>query len=153
MLQQRRSAMGVLGLAAALTALAHVGCAQYMVIRQDGPLDRSVLVAGVERSRIVGTLGRPFWSPTLISYERQGGGRMTDTYMYTDGGDRNRVGWKALRVVLYTAGDVITILLSQILWIPIELAFHGTDYTAVVKYEWRESDQKWTVRSVQEFER
>jgi len=31
---------------------------------------------------------------------------MIDTYIYADGGDRNRVGWKALRVVLYTAREV-----------------------------------------------
>jgi hypothetical protein len=56
-------------------------------------------------------------------------------------------------VIVYTVGDVLTLFLTQLIWMPLELAFNGYDYTAVVDYERRESDEKWAARNINEFER
>jgi S1-C subfamily serine protease len=129
----------------ALVAAAGMACAQVMAIRQPSRLDRKVLQPGAERAVIVGTLGAP-----RATEEGLDGLRMTDTYTYTDGGKRNHWGAKAGRIVLYTAGDVFTIFLTQILWIPSEMLLDGTEYSATVEYERRPSDGRWvTLRATE----
>ena len=74
---------------------------------------------------------------------------LVDTYNYTDGGQRNRSGWRAARIVLYTAGDFFTLFLSQLLFMPAELLMKGTDYMAVVEYE-PGSSQAWIAGRITE---
>lgn len=113
----------------ALLLLTQVGCAQYMAFTQKGRLDRRVLQPGSERMQIVGKLGAPKMT------NEEPGPVLVDTYNYTDGGQRNRSGWRAARIVLYTAGDFFTLFLSQLLFMPSELLLKGSDYMAVVEYE------------------
>jgi len=124
------------------------GCSAVMVIRQPEPLDRSGLVEGAERARIVGVLGRP-----IATEEDTDRDRITDTYAYTDGGKANTFGGKAGRLVLYVAGDVFTIFLAELIWIPAEMLLDGTDYSAVIDYTRRPSDNRWTASRIDEFER
>jgi len=60
---------------------------------------------------------------------------LTDNYKYVDGGGKNNGGSKTARVILYTAGDLFTIWLDQILTIPLEkFSFAGTDHSVTVDY-------------------
>lgn len=128
-----------------IALIASTGCAQVMAAVQPSPLDRKVLLPGAERGAIVGTLGAPRATEEHPKQEI-----IRDTYRYTDGGLRNAWGSKAGRIVLYTAGDVFTLFLTQILWIPAELALRGTEYSATVEYVRRPSDQRWIAHRVTE---
>lgn len=120
------------------------GCAQVMAIRQRPPMDRSILRPGVDRTRIIGVLGVP------IGKDRNDDGTITEVYKYSDGGTKNAFGSKASRVLLYTAGDVFTLCLSQVVWMPMELAFEPTVYTADVTYE--KSGGHWVARDIREID-
>lgn len=119
------------------------GCAQWMAIKQHGPLDRSILQPGAERNHIAATLG----APTVTNDGPNG--MLVDTYTYKDGGDRNQPIVRVGRVLLYTAGDVFTLFLSQLIWMPAELLLDGTDYNAFVEYQ-RSADGRWIAARVTE---
>jgi hypothetical protein len=104
------------------------GCAQVMAIRQPSPLDRNLLAVGADRAD---------------------GGR-TEIYKYVDGGTKNSWWSKTGRVLIYTAGDVFTACLDQIIWMPLELAFRGTEYASTVGYD--RNGERMTVRSYEEIE-
>ncbi len=59
---------------------------------------------------------------------------LRDTYNYVDGGGWNARPGKALRLVVYTVGEVFTIFLTQLLWMPLEVALRGPRYSAIVDY-------------------
>jgi hypothetical protein len=122
-----------------------LACAQFMAVRQPGPVDRAILQPDVERSTLVGVLGAP--SATSEGVE---GETVRDTYHYTDGGNVNRFGGKAARILLYTAGDVFTLFLTQLIWMPAELVLDGTDYSATVDYQRRPRDQQWVAAHIVE---
>ena len=123
-------------LLAAIVVLAFgSGCAQVMAYRQPAPIDRDLLNAGANRGSVIGLLGSP-----VLSEESDE--NLSDTYSYTDGGKVNATGWKAVRILLYTAGDVFTLFLDQVLWMPAELLMNGTKYTATVDYE-RDGTNGW----------
>jgi hypothetical protein len=119
------------------------GCAQMMAACKPGPLDRSVLEVGAYRSEIVASLGS--------GRGRLGKGSVTRTehYDYMDGGKKNSVSSKVGRIVLYTAGDVFTLFLSQILFMPIETVFAGMQYRASVDYQLY-TDGTWRVQDFTE---
>lgn len=98
---------------------------------------------------VIGCLGTP-----LASDSRDVEGRTVtnDTYVYKDGGGKN-AGWsKAGRVVIYTAGDLFTLFLTQLLWMPSEkLMLDASKYQASVDYE-RGSDGRWRVTEATEAE-
>lgn len=119
------------------------GCAQVMAIRQQPPLDRGAVQAGVDRSMIIGVIGSPLGS------DENDDGTLVEVYKFADGGRKNAFGSKAARVVLYTAGDVFTLFLSQVVWMPMELAFEPTTYTADVVYA-KNDDGRWIAQSVRE---
>jgi hypothetical protein len=137
-----RSVIGMVCGAALLIMLS--GCAQVMAYRQAGPLNRGMITPGVERTRVISTFGTP------IGHETDNDGTMTETYRYTDGGTKNAFGSKTARILLYTAGDLFTVCLDQVIWMPAELAFRGTDYTSKVTYERRSDD--WIVCRLREIE-
>jgi hypothetical protein len=120
------------------------GCAQVIAAKQAAPLNRGMLVPGVERTRVIATFGTP------IGHDTNDNGNMVETYSYTDGGQKNAFGSKAARILLYTAGDLFTLCLDQVIWMPMELAFKGTDYTCKVTYE--RSGDDWMVCRVKEVE-
>lgn len=129
------------------------GCAQVMAFQQPGPRKcrPDVLREGVERSMVIGCLGSPLASDehTQDDNDKE---VLSDTYVYEDGGAKN-AGWsKAGRVVLYTAGDIFTLFLTQLIWMPAEaMLLDATKHQAAVDYE-RGSDSKWHVTQVAEGE-
>ena len=125
-----------------IIALLAGGCAQVIAYRQPGPLDRGILTVGAERTKVIGTLGAP------IGTDNTSDTQLAEVYTYTDGGTRNASASKATRMFLYTAGDLFTIFLDQVIWMPLELAFKGKKYTAHVNYQ-RGGDQ-WLVHKFEE---
>ncbi len=120
------------------------GCAQVMAIRQPAPLDRNLLAVGADRTVVIGVLGAP-----VSAEDRSDGGR-TEIYKYVDGGTKNAWWSKSGRVLVYTAGDVFTAWLAQIIWMPLELAFRGTEYASTVGYA--RNGERMSVRSFEEIE-
>jgi hypothetical protein len=120
------------------------GCAQVMAIRQPAPINRNLLAVGADRTVVIGVMGAP-----VSTEDRTDGGR-TEVYKYVDGGTKNTWWSKTGRVVLYTAGDVFTAWLDQIIWMPLELAFRGTEYASTVGYD--RAGARLTVRSFEEIE-
>jgi hypothetical protein len=137
----RRAAL-VLGIVALLGLTS--GCAQVMAIRQPAPINRELLAVGADRTVIIGVLGAP------VSVEDHGDTGRTEIYKYVDGGTKNSWWSKTGRVVLYTAGDVFSAWLDQIIWMPLELAFRGNEYASTVGYE--RAGERMTVRSFEEIE-
>ena len=85
-------------------------------------------------------LGRP------ISSEECPKG-LTDIYKYVDGGSKNNGVIRTVRFLVYTAGDLVTLWLSQIIWIPLEkYGFAGKDHTVRIEYE-RSYSGPWAVVS------
>jgi len=113
------------------------GCAQSMAVKQPGPLDRSFLIGGTPHSRVTAMLG-----PSYTSVKEEDS--LEETYVYTDGGAKNSAGGKTARVILYTAGDLFTVFLSQIIWMPMELLMEGDKYSAEVEYV-KNQEGKWVV--------
>jgi len=120
------------------------GCAQVIAYHQPPPLDRSVLAVGADRSQITAALGAP------VDKEDNADGTITDTYKYADGGAKNSATSKTLRILLYSAGDLFTAFLDQVIWMPMELAFRPTEYSADVTYE--KPDHRWVVREIRELD-
>ncbi len=120
------------------------GCAQVIAYRQPPPIDRGVLAVGTDRTRITAALGAP------IEKEDNPDGTITDTYKYADGGAKNGAASKTLRIVLYSAGDLFTAFLDQVIWMPLELAFRPTEYTADVTYE--KPGRQWVAREFREID-
>jgi len=128
------------------------GCAQFMAFDQPGPLGcrSDVLLTGVEQSSVIGCLGRPM--ATDKRTDDQNNEVMNEIYVYEDGRGKN-AGWsKAGRVVIYTAGDVFTLFLTQLLWMPAEkLMLKSSKYQASVDYQ-RGHDGKWRITQATEAE-
>lgn len=120
------------------------GCAQVMAIRQPSPIDRNLLAVGADRTVVIGVLGAP------VSTDDQTESGRVEIYKYVDGGTKNSWWSKTGRVVVYTAGDVFTAWLDQIIWMPLELAFRGTEYAATVGYG--RDGERWGVRHFEEIE-
>jgi hypothetical protein len=117
------------------------GCAQYMAIKQPKPYSPASAVVGARRVAIIGELGEPTASEPH-------GTNLTDTFKYVDGGSKNNGGSKTVRVVLYTVGDLFTLWIDQIIWIPTEkFGFAGTDHVVIVDYS-KSSDDLWHATSV-----
>jgi hypothetical protein len=120
------------------------GCAQVIAIRQANPINRNLLAVGADRTVVIGVLGAP------VTAEDQTEGGRTEVYKYVDGGIKNAWWSKTGRVVVYTAGDVFTAFLDQIIWMPLELAFRGNEYAATVAYD--RDGERWSVRHYEEIE-
>ena len=127
--RRRRIRTFALMVTAALATTFASGCAQVMAIRQPAPINRELLTIGQDRTVVIGALGAP------VSAEDQSDGRRIEIYKYVDGGQKNAWWSKTGRVVIYTAGDVFTAWLDQIIWMPLELAFRGTEYASTVGYD------------------
>jgi len=97
----------------------------------------------VERSVVISCLGAPI---ATDHHTVSGVEILSDTYVYKDGGAKNAAWSKAGRAVLYTAGDVFTIFLTQLIWIPTEkFMLEATKFGASVDYA-RANDGKWHIR-------
>jgi hypothetical protein len=98
-------------------------------------------VVGAKRIAIVGELGEPVAS-------QPHGTNLVDTFKYVDGGGKNSGGSKTARVVLYSAGDLFTLFIDQVIWIPSEkYGFAGTDHLVIVDYA-KSDDDLWHATKV-----
>jgi len=120
------------------------GCAQVMAYKQPAPIDRDLLIEGADRGAVIGALGSPVVTDEIDESR-------SDTYSYTAGGMLNSTAGKSIRILLYTAGDVFTLFLSQVLWIPAELLLDGTKYTATVDYK-KNGSRRWSAQRMVEQE-
>jgi hypothetical protein len=118
------------------------GCAQFMASNapKDLHTDRAFQY-DVQRAVVIGTLGAPVTTDSDIE------GQLSDVYKYTDGRTANAWAGKSLRILAYTVGDLFTLFLSQVIWMPLELAISGKEYTASVDFTRRLEDEKWVVRA------
>jgi len=121
------------------------GCAQFKAMDQPKPFKPTTTVVGTKRVNVAGELGSP------LNSEEQNG-HLVDTYKYVDGGGKNNAGSKICRVVLYTAGDLFTLFLDQIITWPAETyGFAGTPHIVTVVYE-KGSDGFWHIQEVTDVE-
>lgn len=117
------------------------GCAQVMVMRQPSPYTPTTLTAGSSRNMLVAELGPPISSETYSS------GRQ-EVFKYTDGGGKNHGAVKFIRLAGYTVGDLFTLWLDQVIWMPLEkYAFSGKDHVVTVQYN-QPNDGPLRVKSV-----
>src|SRR5437016_3924712 len=96
-----------------LVAVFMSGCAQVMAFKQPKPYAPTSLASGAKRLDVIAELGQPASS-------EEHSGLLTDSYRYVDGGSKNNGGSKTTRIILYTAGDLFTIFLDQVIWMPTE---------------------------------
>lgn len=125
---QKSERSGRLILSVILTGLLASGCAQYMAIKQPAPYQPSCLNPGAKRIEVIAEMGQPVTSESQTY-------RLIEAYKYVDGGNKNSGGSKTGRVILYTAGDLFTLWLDQIIWMPTEYyGFAGTDHSVIIEY-------------------
>jgi hypothetical protein len=134
-----------------VASLVLAGCAQFMAFQHPGHLTcrDDILREGVDRSLVVACLG-----PPAITDERLVGDKqvLSDTHLYEDGGAKNQGISKVGRTVLYTVGDVLTLFLTQLIWMPTEaLLLDATKRQASIDYE-RGYDGRWRATGVTDSE-
>lgn len=136
--------MRALRIAVALATAGSLGCAQTLALRQPGPLEcRETLAVEVARADVVACLGAP--DETV---DTQDG--LLDIFTYEDGRGRNATWSKVGRTFLYTIGDLFTLFLTQLIFVPAEaLALEAVDYRAYVKYAADDSG-RWRVVEIEE---
>jgi hypothetical protein len=111
-----------------LYGLFATGCAQLMAVNKPKPFTPSTLITGAKRVDIVAELGQPITSETHSN-------QLVDAYRYVDGGQKNSTLSKTSRVLVYTAGDIFTCWLDQVVWMPAEaFGFPGTVHAVTVDY-------------------
>jgi hypothetical protein len=119
------------------------GCAQYTAIKQPVPFRPTATVVGAKRVTVAGELGSPVSSEEETNH-------LLETYKYVDGGAKNNGASKTGRVILYSAGDLFTIFLDQILTWPAETyGFAGTTHIVTIEYS-RGDDGYWQVKEIQD---
>lgn len=124
--RQRRLVLSCLAIGVGVLML--TGCAQYAAMNQPKPFKPTATVVGAERGAVTAELGSP-----IVSTER--GDSLKETYKYADGGSKNKPASKTARVVVYSAGDVFTLFLDQLVTWPVETyAFAGTSHVVTVNY-------------------
>jgi len=100
------------------------GCSIYKAATAPSPVETSSLQPGMPRSHVMSVLGYPK-STEVVNGER------TEMYEYVNGSD----GASKVRILLYAAGDLLTICLTEVIFWPAELALgQGTDERAVAIY-------------------
>ena len=107
------------------------GCSIYKAANAPGPVAVDRVQIGSTRAEVFAVYGVPKHSET--SNEQK-----TDTFQFIDGypsGSKSRI-------VLYAAGDLITLGLAELIFWPLEMAvLEGTEGQAVVTYD---SDERVT---------
>ena len=111
-------------LTVSLLFLSIAGCSVYSAAHAPKPVNYREVRVGQERTDVFTTLGMP--RMTEITTENR-----KDYYEFTDGYDQ---AWKG-RILLYLAGDILTIGISEILFWPLEeLGLQGNTGRAYVEY-------------------
>ena len=116
------------------------GCAQFMAISQPRPFTPNLTI-GEKRLAVMAELGHPTNTEEYTN-------SLTDVYRYTDGGAKNSGLSKTTRIILYTGGDIFTLWLDQIIWMPAEaFGFKGTVHAVTIDFA-RADDQAWHINRV-----
>jgi hypothetical protein len=117
------------------------GCAQYTAMNQPKPFKPTATVVGADRATVACELGAPL-------YRAERTNKLTETYKYFSGSSWNHPAGKTTRVVIYTAGDVFTLFLDQLLTWPFEAyTFAGTEHIVTVQYV-RGENGSWQVQDM-----
>lgn len=123
-------------LAAAAAGLLGLGCATYTAVKIPGPVADETVALGAHRRDVEGALG------TSPESEYRDGDGITARYRYQDGPPEASKG----RVVLYLAGDVFTLFLSELVFWPIEAyASRQTERVATARYDAGNELVAWSV--------
>jgi hypothetical protein len=117
-------------------AIFQVGCATYTAVRIPGPVPDERVALGAHRSDVEVLLK----APPANEY-KEGDGTIA-RYQYKDGPHQASKG----RVVLYIAGDVFTLFLSELIFWPIEAyASKQTERIATAHYDGANQLESWAV--------
>ena len=120
----------------AIAVVAQLGCATYTAVKMPGPVADESIALGEHRSDVERILN----ASSSNSY--QDGDGATAIYRYKDGPPQAAKG----RVVLYIAGDVFTVFLSELIFWPIEAYASGrTDRVATASYDHDNVLLRWAV--------
>ena len=100
------------------------GCSVYLAATAPGPVAVEEVKVGSTRAEAVAVFGMPVQSTVHQ-------GISTDVFEFIDGNPSA----SKLRILLYIAGDLLTVYLTELVFWPMELEmFQGTEGRAVVKY-------------------
>ena len=114
-----RLLMGLLALAFVVS-----GCSVVKAINAPGPVPVESVKVGSSRTEMISVFGMPR-STEVIE------GQRTDIFEFIDG---HPTGSKA-RIILYLAGDLVTLALAEIIFWPLEsAALQGTEGRAIATY-------------------
>jgi hypothetical protein len=106
-------------------SLVAAGCAVSMATKQPDKKDLSVLRPRVTRSQVVAELGQP------AAYEQRDG-RRVEVFAFTQGYSKAT---KTTRALAHGVADVITLGLWEVVGIPAETYFSGTDVKVEITYD------------------
>lgn len=107
-----------------IAALSLGGCSIYKAATAPTPIALENVKVGANRVNVVGTLGVPKSTETRNE-------QRIDVYEFVNGSPSE----SKVRILVYIAGDLFTIGLSELLFWPLELGLgQGTDGRAVVTY-------------------
>lgn len=136
--RRRRRPRGWLAVAVLCLGLAlSPGCATWVAVSMPGPAQDDQIQVEMSRSEVETVLAQ---TPTSM-YENKG---MTEArYEYSDGPPE----WSKLRALVYVAGDVFTLFLSELIFWPIELTAESRiQRIAVAEYSDDNKLASWTIR-------
>ena len=125
-----------LPLLALLLLVTQPGCATYTALSMDGPTDDGSVVVGMHRRDVERILQVP------PSSEYEDHGLMVVRYEYSDGPP----GGSKVRSLVYVAGDVFTLFLTELIFWPIELyADKRIKRVAIAEYDTDNALVDWTI--------
>jgi hypothetical protein len=101
------------------------GCAVSMATKQPDKKDLSVLRPRVTRSQVIAELGQP------AAYEQRDN-RRVEVFAFTQGYSKAT---KTTRALAHGVADVVTLGLWEVVGIPAETYFSGTDVKVEVTYD------------------
>lgn len=111
-------------------------CAAYQAVKQPGPADLSGIGIGTSRQVLVTKLGPPKMIDTLQDGTKQ------DMFEFQSGMHQA----SKARAILYVAGDVFTLGLSELIFWPLELTvMDSATCTALATYDNQYNVKSWSV--------
>jgi hypothetical protein len=109
----------------ALVVLLLSGCAARMAMEKEGAKDLALFRPGVERALIIAEFGKPEIS------EMRDGGRY-EIYRFKQG---HHGAWRFGRALVYTAADIATLGIAEVVTSPTEAALDGSDMAFEVYFD------------------
>jgi hypothetical protein len=119
-----------------ILALNLTACAAYQAVKQPGPADLTNIGIGTSRQALVTKLGPPKMIDTLHDGTKQ------DMFEFQSGMHQA----SKARAILYIAGDVFTLGLSELIFWPLELTvMDSATCTALATYDEGYNVKSWSV--------